>query len=176
MKRFVPVSFFVLVLIVVVGCGKPDQPTPEETTLTAVGQVAPTFEVTTLEGQRFDLAEARGKVVLVNFWATWCPPCREEIPHLEKLWQRIKGEDFIMVALARGESEEEIRPFVEANDMTFPVAADSDKSVYALYAEQYIPRSIVVDRSGAIVFQSSSYDQAEFEHMVEAINVAMGFR
>ncbi len=173
MNRFVSVSILVVVLAVATGCGEPEQPTPEETTLTAVGQMAPTFEVGTLEGLRFSLAEARGKVVLVNFWATWCPPCREEIPHLEELWKQIQGKDFVMVAVAREQSEDEVRPFVEANKMTFPVATDPDRSQYALYAEQYIPRNIVIDREGMIVFQSSSYEKSEFEHMVSAIEIAI---
>jgi peroxiredoxin len=163
---------FVLLLIVS-GCGPADQPSPEETTLTAVGQTAPSFEVTTLDGQVFNLEQERGRVVLVNFWATWCPPCREEIPRLEELWQQHAGDDFTMLAIAREETEDAVGPFVEAHAMSFPIACDVDRGVYRLYAEQYIPRNVVVDRSGTIVFQSSGYDSDEFAEMTAAIAEAM---
>ena len=156
-------------LAVLAGCAQ-REPTPEETTLTVSGQVAPDFTVTTLAGERFTLSEQRGKVVLVNFWATWCPPCREEIPHLEaQVWQRFSGEGFAMVALAREEDEATVRPFVAANRMSFPVAVDAERGAFSLYAEAYIPRNVVVGRDGTILFQSSGYDEGVFAEMVQAI-------
>jgi hypothetical protein len=79
-----------------------------------------------------------------------------------------------MVALSREEDEATVRPFVEANGMSFPVALDSDRSVYSRYAEAYIPRNVVVGRDGTIVFQSSGYDEVEFATMVEVIASALG--
>ena len=163
----------VVLALALAACGKPGQPSPEETTLTAVGQAAPSFEVATLDGQVFNLEQERGRVVLINFWATWCPPCREEIPRLEELWQQYAGVDFTMLAIAREETEDAVGPFVEAHAMSFPIACDVDRGVYRLYAEQYIPRNVVVDRSGTIVFQSSGYDIDEFAQMTDAIAKAM---
>ena len=128
-------------------------PTPEETTLTKVGDLAPDFEVVTLDGQPFKLSDQRGKVVLVNFFATWCPPCREELPHLEKeVWQKFTGDNFSLVVLGREEDESVLRPFLDETEFTFPVAPDPDRAAFSKYASQYIPRNVVIDPEGTIIF------------------------
>ncbi len=150
------------------------EPSPEETTLTSVGEIAPSFALTTLDGNEFDIEKLRGKVVLVNFWATWCPPCREEIPHLEnQVWQQFRDRNFDMIALAREEDEATVRPFVDAQAMQFPVAIDPDRRVFALYAKQFIPRNVVIGVDGQILFQSSGYDEKEFSRMITVIEEAL---
>jgi peroxiredoxin len=176
MLRRLGVAISILGVITALGaCRQETQPTPEETTLTAVGETAPAFVATTLSGDRFDLAAARGSVVVVSFFATWCPPCREEVPHLERLWQRLEGrDDCEMIALAREEGPDVLEPFVEKMGITYPVAPDPDREVYAHYADMYIPRTVVVDREGRIAYQSSSFDEAEFERVVAAVDEALG--
>jgi peroxiredoxin len=83
---------------------------------TKVGQQAPTFTITDINGKEFNSAEFKGKVVFVVFWATWCPYCREEMPHLEnEIWRKYKSEDFVMLAIAREQTNEEISSFRERN-------------------------------------------------------------
>lgn len=145
------------------------------TTLVHVGSTAPDFTITTLDGESFTLAEQRGKVVLINWWATWCPPCRAEIPHLEKeVWQRFSGAEFAMISISREETPLEVQAFMAKNTMTWPQAVDADRSIFALYAESYIPRNFVVDRDGKVVFQSQGYEPEEFAQMVRAISAALG--
>lgn len=159
-------------LLVLGGCGQSGR-TPEETTLTKVGQTAPNFTVTTLDGRPFTLADERGKVVVLDFFATWCPPCREEMPHLEKqVWQRFKGDRFAMLALGREHVDTELLPFVKELGITFPVAADSKRDAFGLYAEEYIPRTVVVGPQGNIIFQSTGYEPNEFEKMIGVISKA----
>ncbi|MBE7504196.1 MAG: TlpA family protein disulfide reductase [Verrucomicrobiales bacterium] len=141
-----------------------------ESTLTKVGQPAPAFTVTTLHGKPFDLAALKGKVVLVSFFATWCAPCMAEMPALEKqVWQRFKGDQFTMIAIGREHTNEELGPFPQKHALSFPVAGDPKRAVYAKYATQYIPRSYVIGRDGKILFQTMGYTEAEFGQLVSAI-------
>ena len=144
-------------------------------TLTQVGDAAPDFTVTRLDGIDFTLSAQRGKVVLINWWATWCPPCVEEMPLLQSLvWDRFKDADFAMVAVSRAEKPEVVEPWIQDKGFTFPVAIDPDRSSYGKYASAYIPRSYVIGSDGTILFQSQGYEQPEFATMIETIATALG--
>jgi peroxiredoxin len=149
---------------------------PEEATLTRVGQTAPGVQVTTLSGAPFDLAAQRGKVVLVNFWATWCPPCREEFPHLrDEVFARFGArDDFVLISIAREETPEKIAPFVAEHGYGWTFAADPDRTVFAGFAEAYIPRNYVIGRDGVIVYQGQGYADEEFAAMVDVIDQVLG--
>jgi len=128
-------------------------------THTKVGDQMPAFTVAEPEGTQFALASQRGKVVVINFWATWCEPCKFEIPRLEKeVWLRYKDNpNFSMVAIAREQTAADITPFRNANHFTFPIAADPGRETYKLFADSGIPRTYVVNASGKILFQSVGY-------------------
>ena len=148
--------------------------TPEETVLIKVGDTAPAFELTTLEGETFNLEQQRGKVVLVNFFATWCPPCREELPYLEKeIWQRFDRDRFAVIVVGREENDEVIGPFVEKHGYTVPFAGDPDKTAYDQYASRFIPRNFVIGPDGVVLFQSQGYEREEFEEMIAVIEEAV---
>jgi len=169
--RILPVIVLILALVLMTACSrKKDEPTPEETTLTEVGQMAPDITVSTLDGEAFSLSANRGKVVLVNWFATWCPPCIEEMPHLQaEVWERFGGEDFAMVSIAREETLQVVQPFVAKHGVTWPFALDPDRQAYAAYAEAFIPRNYVIDRDGKIIFQSQGFEKAEFGAMIDLI-------
>ena len=142
----------------------------EETTLTKVGQTAPEFRVTTLDGKIFDLKDAKGKVVLVNYFATWCGPCMAEIPHLQdQVWSRFKDKNFVMVAIDREEAEPVVKDFQKKHQFGFLIACDTKREVYTRFATKFIPRNFLIDASGTIVFQSVGYTEPEFNKLIVAI-------
>jgi peroxiredoxin len=136
-----------------------------------VGQAAPQFEITQLDGKKFSLKEQRGKVVLVNFFATWCGPCVAEMPHLEsQIWQKQKDKKFAFISIGREHTADELKPFRAQHKLTFPMAGDPAREVYGLYAEAYIPRTLLIDSTGRIVRQVVGYEEAEFKTLLKSID------
>ena len=147
-----------------------ERPTPEAATLIKDGMVAPDFEVEMFDGSKVKLADLKGKVVLLNFWATWCPPCRAELTRVEKdIIEKFKGEPFVFLPVSRGEKKETVAAFREKMGYTFPMGLDTDQSVYKKYAVTYIPRNFLIDKKGKVVKASVGYDEAEFAELVKLI-------
>ena len=146
------------------------RPTPEEATIVKDGQKAPNFEVQMFDGSTVKLADLKGKVVLLNFWATWCPPCRAELARVEKdIIEKFKGEPFVFIPVSRGEKRETVAAFREKMGYTFPMGLDTDGRVYAEYAQTYIPRNFLIGKDGKVVKASVGYDEAEFAELVKLI-------
>ncbi|MBT4499957.1 MAG: redoxin domain-containing protein [Gemmatimonadetes bacterium] len=142
----------------------------EESTLTRVGQAAPSFVLVTTEGDTLDSAGLRGRVVLINFFATWCPPCLQEIPLLEKkVWERFREMGLVLVAVGREHADEELKAFTKKKGFTLPMAADPQRKVYGQFATGFIPRNYLIDRQGRIAYQSIGFEEEEFAAMVRAV-------
>ena len=147
-----------------------DRPTPEQATIVKAGMVAPDFELTMFDGSTVKLSDLKGKVVLLNFWATWCPPCRAELARVEKdIIEHFKGQDFIFLPVSRGEKREVVEAFREKMGYTFPMGLDGDNSIYKKYAQTYIPRNFLIDKDGNVVKASVGYDEAEFAELIKLI-------
>lgn len=142
----------------------------ESTTLIHAGDVAPDFTVEMLDGKRVTLSSLRGKVVLVSFWATWCPPCRQEMSHMQEgVIDRFAGSDLVVLPISRGEKRETVEKFIEKMGYGFPVGLDIDQSIYSKYASNYVPRSVVINREGEVVYVAVGYD----EQIAQEIGVAI---
>jgi peroxiredoxin len=111
------------------------------------------FNLEDLHGKSWKLKDLHGKVVLVNFWATWCPPCRKEMPDLQSLYLRFKDQDFIVLAIS-DEDAAKVNPFLAGREITYPVLLDPDRKVNDLFQIQGIPKSFVYDRDGRLVAQA----------------------
>lgn len=149
----------------------------ERTTLAKVGDEAPDFTVEMLDGSRITLSKLRGKVVLLNFWATWCPPCRQELSCVQKeLIDRFAGEAFVFLPLSRGEKREVVAAFLHEKGYAFPAGLDPDASIYGRYAERFIPRNFLIDPSGRIVAATTGYEPEEFGKLVERIRTILAER
>jgi peroxiredoxin len=111
-------------------------------------KLAEDFGVATHGGGRFRLSEHRGKVVMVNFWATWCPPCLEEMPAMERLYRQHKDAGFTLVAVSVDADPKKITPFVAEHKLTFPIALDPRMDLANSYAVRALPSSFIVARDG----------------------------
>lgn len=124
-------------------------------TAAMVGDQAPVYRATILSGDSVSSADLRGKVVLLNVWATWCAPCREEIPYLQSLYTANKEKGFAVVGVsidARG-SDSDIQAFVKEFGMTYPIWRDPDENIQSLYMALGVPASYLIDRSGTLRYR-----------------------
>ncbi len=116
-----------------------------------VGRPAPEFQIRNLKGGETALSSLRGRVVLINFWATWCGPCRAEMPSMEALYGSYKRDDFEILAVSIDtEGEERVRSFVEEFGFRFPILLDHRLAVNQLYQVRVVPTSFLIDRKGVI--------------------------
>ncbi|RFU69979.1 TlpA family protein disulfide reductase [Peribacillus saganii] len=123
------------------------------TTLPEVGSVPPDFHLTTLEGKTVKLSDFKGKKVILNFWATWCPPCKAEIPHMQRFYEKNKDKDVIILAVnltSEENGQAAIEKFVKKYDLTFPILLDKEGQVGETYQTFTIPTSYIVDTQGVI--------------------------
>ena len=111
------------------------------------------FSLSDLQGRSWHLQELRGKVVLVNFWATWCPPCRKEMPDLQALFDKYKEQGFVILAIS-DEDAAKVSPFIAERKVNYPVMLDPGRKVNELFQVEGIPKSFVYDREGKLVAQS----------------------
>jgi peroxiredoxin len=113
---------------------------------------APNFSLPDLDGKMVSLSDYRGKVVLLNIWATWCPPCVEEMPSMEKLYQELQGEGFEILAVSIDESgAQDVLPFMQKHKLSFPALTDSKGAIKNLYQTTGVPESFIIDKDGILV-------------------------
>ncbi len=113
---------------------------------------APDFSFPGLDGKKVRLSDYKGKVVLVNIWATWCPPCVDEMPSMEKLYRKFKEQNFEILAVSIDESgSKAVAPFMKKNRLTFPALIDSDGTIKSAYRIAAIPESFIIDKQGVLV-------------------------
>jgi len=137
-----------------------------------VGDLAPDFSVETIEGDTFTLSENIGKVVMLQFTASWCRVCHIEMPHIEKeIWLPLKDKNFIVVGIDRDEPLDMVKKFANKTGITYPLALDTGGDVFNLYAEKSagITRNVVINQEGEIVYLTRLFDKEEFSAMKDVI-------
>ena len=135
-------------------------------------RAAEDFALPALGGGTFRLSEQRGKVVLVNFWATWCPPCLEEMPAMERLWRKHKDAGFVLVAVSVDADPQKVVPFAAAHKLTFPIAFDSNMAVAERYGVRALPSSFVLGREGdlaGLALGPRHWDSRASHRLIEAM-------
>lgn len=138
--------------------------------LTADPQPVPDFTAPTLRGEPFRLSAHRGQVLVINVWATWCPPCRLEMPGLNALQRQFRGRDVLVVGLNVNEGGvEAARSFVEERDIAYP-QVDGRQAAYRHFPGDAIPRTYLIDRQGRIRFEHTGFlVPSALEHSIEAL-------
>jgi peroxiredoxin len=111
------------------------------------------FTLTDLHGQSWSLKGLRGKVVLVNFWATWCPPCRKEMPDMESIYQRFKGQGLVILAIS-DEDASKVKPYIAERNYTYPIVLDPGDTVNKLFVVEGIPKSFLYNRDGKLAAEA----------------------
>ena len=144
--------------------------------LTAVSKpvLAPDFTLEDMDEEQHKFADYRGKVVLLNFWATWCPPCKREMPSMERLYQKFNGENFTVIAINQMETGDHVFAYTGQLDVdpTFTVLFDKDSKVSQAYRVRGLPTTYLIDKKGVIRYRAiggREFDHPEVEKLVKRL-------
>lgn len=134
--------------------GNAESPLPTRLPPVSDSVIAPDFELPGEDGTVYRLSDFRGQVVVLSFWATWCPPCRYEMPSMERAWQQLKDKDVMFLGVNVGEDADTIFEFTGTYPISFPVPMDIDGEVSKLYPLQGLPTTYVIDPEGRVAFRA----------------------
>lgn len=142
-----------------------------------IGQMAPDFEIVQTDGTKKKLSSLRGKVVMLQFTASWCSVCRKEMPHIEKdIWLKNKTRnDFALFGIDMDEPVDKVKEFQKAIKVTYPLTLDPGAKIFYLYAAQGagVTRNVIIDKEGKIVYMTRLYKEDEFEEMKKVIDILL---
>ncbi|SEA54563.1 Peroxiredoxin [Desulfuromusa kysingii] len=140
-----------LTAFLLLGCdnSSSEQPVPRGG---LIGQVAPDLTLTNMQGEAVTLSQFKGKVVILNFWATWCPPCREEMPSMEQLHRDLESKGLVLLAVNVEENgQQAVTQFLQKTPYSFPILLDSESVAQNTYGVFRYPESFIIDRNGVVV-------------------------
>ncbi len=132
--------------------------------------MAPNFILNDIDGNEHKLSSYRGKVVLVNFWATWCPPCRDEMPSMDRAYEKFKQSNIVMLAINIGEDEDTIFKFTGNYPVSFPLLMDQDSRVIKQWPVTALPTTYIVDPAGRLFYRAIGGREWDDEALVKRLN------
>ena len=165
--------FFQVVMAVSVNCQQVIYP---DGYLIKVGNIAPDFLVREAGGKEYRLSDLKGRVVMLQFTASWCSVCRTEMPFIEKeIWRQLKDKEFSLVGIDRDEPVETVLKFRKDMKISYPLALDPGADIFGLFAEKSagVTRNVIIDRNGKIIFLTRLFDRKEFDEMKKTIFVEL---
>jgi thiol-disulfide isomerase/thioredoxin len=143
----------------------------EETTFVKLSESVPEFEFEKSPGKTMNIIELKGKTVLITFFATWCAPCRKELPFIQSdIYNKFrKNPNFEILIIGREHSWDEVTKYKEANKYSMPFYPDPDRKIYSKFAGQYIPRNFLVSSEGKILYSSIGFEEKDLKSLKETI-------
>ena len=168
-------SFLISAMFAGAQTAKPTDPASvDRGYIVKVGDQAPAdFELQLADGSKTSLKELHGKVVILQFTASWCSVCREEMPHLEKaVWQAYKDKGLILIGVDRDEPLEKVKKFHQEMNISYPLALDPGADIFGRFANKKsgVTRNVIIDKDGKIVYLTRLYDTQEFASMLKAVD------
>lgn len=142
----------------------------------AEGQVAPDFTLRDIENKEVKLSEFKGKVVVMSFWATWCQPCKAEMPHLQKMLDELgsKGLVVLSVSIDDARASSQVKPYIKQNQFTFPVLLDKETTVVSQYnPDKTVPFAVVIGRDGKVIQVHRGYNPGDEKKLREEVLAAL---
>jgi len=130
---------------------------------------APGLDLSGLDGAMHQLADYRGQVVVVNFWSTWCAPCRREMPSLEKAWQRLRPAGVMVLGVATQDDPEMVRRFLQESKLTFPILIDPDGKVSQQWSFSGIPATFVLDKRGQVIYRAMGLREWDSDEIIHRL-------
>ena len=161
MKKIAVLILAVCLVLFITACG--------ESPVASVGKPAPDFDTVDLEGKAWSLSKLKGKVVFVNFWATWCAPCREEMPSMQRIYAKLPKDKFTMIALFNRDKPAAVKNFVTKLGLTMPILSDEYNFAGTKYGLTGLPETFIVDKQGVIrekVIGPAQWDSPESIQML----------
>jgi peroxiredoxin len=174
MRYFIPLT--AILLISLSSCGQ-HKKVYDNGYIVKVGDMAPDFTINETGGKTYRLSDLRGKVVMLQFTASWCSVCRKEMPFIEdEIWNQNKLSDLALVGIDRDEPLDKVLNFQNEMKITYPLALDPGADIFGLYAlkSEGVTRNVIIDRSGKIVFMTRLFEREEFDKMKEIIFSELG--
>lgn len=166
-------KIFLMTLLAMLVLGVKAQDSNDD--IVKVGEVMPSFSIVSDNGTNINSAELKGKVVLINFFATWCPPCQKELASVQQtLWPKYKDNDkFVMLVIGREHSDKELATYNEKKGFTFPLYPDKNRAIFGAFAKSLIPRSYLIGKDGKVIYAGKGYTDKEFAELLEKIETAL---
>ncbi len=143
-KALKVILLIILTLLIITGCSGESNQSPQ------IGKTAPDFKLDSLDGQSISLSNLRGKPVLINFWATWCSPCRDEMPYIQAVYDEWSDKGLVVLAINVGESPSQVEKFMESQHLSLLVLLDTKRAAAQEYNIRGIPTTFFIDKDGII--------------------------
>lgn len=165
-------SLSTLLLVAFLGYAGWAQTAVSDKTLVHLGDQAPAFKYESAKGKSAKITDLKGKVVLINFFATWCGPCRQELPKVRsEIWNKHHSNPkFVMLTFGREHTWQEVEKFKQEQGFQFPFYPDPKRVIFDQFASQNIPRSFLLDENGKIIFMTEGFEESHFKELVKLID------